>query len=138
MAKLVCGNTFMHSLRTARVRCLQKMYKKLGFHLKKKNVCFLLIKWAVMVSNQHLDCGMRVSLWFQSLGPPNWCICLWSLSVLFNKLRFHLAYTGVSRGFAFVEFHNVADAQRWMEHTQVDNAETIVFFERNCCGGCRQ
>ncbi|BFZ10470.1 hypothetical protein BsWGS_13509 [Bradybaena similaris] len=26
--------------------------------------------------------------------------------------------SGVSRGFAFVEFHNVTDAQRWMEHTQ--------------------
>ncbi|KAH9518958.1 RNA-binding protein 5 [Bulinus truncatus] len=45
-------------------------------------------------------------------------IIVCSLNVLFNKLRFHLAYTGVSRGFAFVEFHNVADAQRWMEHTQ--------------------
>ncbi|CAG5128162.1 unnamed protein product [Candidula unifasciata] len=26
--------------------------------------------------------------------------------------------SGVSRGFAFVEFHNLSDAQRWMEHTQ--------------------
>lgn len=27
--------------------------------------------------------------------------------------------TGTSRGFAFVEFQSVADAQRWMDHYQV-------------------
>lgn len=28
-------------------------------------------------------------------------------------------YTGASRGFAFVEFQNIADAQRWMDLNQV-------------------
>jgi len=26
---------------------------------------------------------------------------------------------GANRGFAFVEFHSVDDARRWMEHNQV-------------------
>ena len=41
--------------------------------------------------------------------------------------RFSLP-VGVSRGFAFVEFSNVSDAQRWMENKKV----TILTIRTTC------
>ncbi|XP_059161328.1 RNA-binding protein 5-like isoform X2 [Physella acuta] len=43
---------------------------------------------------------------------------LMMLGLPVKDIRLIRRSSGVSRGFAFVEFHNVADAQRWMEHTQ--------------------
>lgn len=43
---------------------------------------------------------------------------LMMLGLPVKDIRLIRRQSGVSRGFAFVEFHNVADAQRWMEHTQ--------------------
>jgi len=43
---------------------------------------------------------------------------LMMLGIPVKDIRLIRRASGVSRGFAFVEFHNLADAQRWMEHTQ--------------------
>jgi RNA recognition motif-containing protein len=38
-----------------------------------------------------------------------------------NECQFKSFCTGASRGFAFVEFQSIADAQRWMDQNQVEN-----------------
>jgi len=59
--------------------------------------------------------GLHVDITEKIIGAE-----LMMLGLPVKDIRLIRRSSGVSRGFAFVEFHNVADAQRWMEHTQVD------------------
>merc|ERR1719239_670195 len=57
--------------------------------------------------------GLHVDITEKIIGAE-----LMMLGLPVKDIRLIRRSSGVSRGFAFVEFHNVADAQRWMEHTQ--------------------
>ena len=65
-----------------------------------------------------------------SANCPKRTVCVESMNPDFNAnrvWRFSLP-VGVSRGFAFVEFSNVSDAQRWMENKKV----TILTTRTSC------
>uniref|UniRef100_A0A0B7ALU5 RRM domain-containing protein n=1 Tax=Arion vulgaris TaxID=1028688 RepID=A0A0B7ALU5_9EUPU len=66
----------------------------------------------IILRNLHVDVDEKI------IGDE-----LTLLGLPVKDIRLIRRSSGVSRGFAFVEFHNVADAQRWMEYTQVDNAD---------------